>query len=261
MRTEPHAKMDAGFVGCGRSTVQGLALVAAALAFLPATSIDASAQAFSCANPVAPAGLPIPPGIPQAVCSTAAAATSLTSVLSNANTVFLTNTSAFVGSPPGKPDSNAGGVWLRGIGGSTDISSVGTFTAPGLLPGASISVDAKSRTQFAGVQAGTDIAKLNMGNSGWNGHVGVTGGYMGASNSNLVGSGSEHFDVPFVGVYGAVTHTSGFYADFLARYDWYSIGVTQPDVGLTGQGFNGNSTSITASSADLLYDPAEQLVL
>ncbi len=235
---------------CRRNAIRGLALVGAALSFLPTVSVDASAQSLTCSNPVVPAGLPfaVPPGIPAAVCSTAAAATSLTSVLNNANTVFLTNTSAFVGSPPGRPDSNAGGVWARGIGGSIDTSSVGTFTSPGLAPGLAVSVDAKSRTQFAGVQVGSDIAKLNMGNSGWNGHVGVTGGYMGAGNSNLIGNGSAHFDVPFVGVYGAVTHTSGFYADFLARYDWYSVGVTEPNVGLAGQTFNGGSTSITSSA-------------
>src|SRR5439155_2304813 len=147
----------------------------------------------------------------------------------------LTHTDPFVGSPPGRPDTPAGGFWVRGIGGRADISSTGTVTTSGLGPQPfSLSgIDAKSRTEYAGVQLGGDIARLNLSGSGWNGHLGVTGGFLGADNSNLLGPGTLRFDVPFGGVYGVVTHPSGFFADILARWDWYSMRASNSLVGLS----------------------------
>jgi hypothetical protein len=187
---------------------------------------------------------------PSAVCAVAASTTTLTATLNNANTVFLTNTSAFVGSPPGQPNASAGGIWVRGIGGSTDISSRGTFTTPanpaaGFGP---VSVDVKEHTSFAGVQAGADIARLNMGASGWNGHLGITGGFLGTRGSDVIGVGTNTSDVPFVGVYGVLTHASGFFSDFLLRWDWYSNSVTNANMGMNGQGFNAHAVSLTTSA-------------
>jgi outer membrane autotransporter protein len=214
----------------------------------------ASAQGgVNCANPQA---FPVTPTTvtffnwgPSAVCAVAASTTSLTATLNNANTVFLTSTSAFVGSPPGQPNAAAGGLWVRGIGGATDVSSRGTFTVPANAGAfGPVSVDVKEHTSFAGVQAGADIARLNMGASGWNGHLGLTGGFLGTRGNDVIGTGNNTTDVPFVGIYGVLTHTSGFFSDFLLRWDWYSNAVTNAAVGLSGQSFGARAVSLTTSA-------------
>ena len=44
------------------------------------------------------------------------------------NTAYLTQTNAFIGSPPNPPpNSPGGGVWTRGIGGRMDVESTGTI--------------------------------------------------------------------------------------------------------------------------------------
>src|SRR5208283_1023122 len=53
----------------------------------------------------------------------------LVSAINVANTAFLSQSTAFIGSPP-NPDPNqlGGGVWSRGIGGQTDFKSTSTST-------------------------------------------------------------------------------------------------------------------------------------
>jgi outer membrane autotransporter protein len=184
---------------------------------------------------------------PSAVCSAAASTAALTATIANANSVFLTNTSAFIGSPPGAPNSGAGGVWIRGIGGSVETKAQGTFTipVPG-FPGATL--EAKTRSNYAGVQAGVDVARLNMGASGWNGHVGVTGGYLSTDNTDLIGQASGDSGVPFLGIYGALTHSSGFFSDALLRWDWYSSSVTNTAVGVSNQSLDARGVSLTMSA-------------
>ncbi|WP_204307718.1 hypothetical protein, partial [Klebsiella pneumoniae] len=80
---------------------------------------------------------------------------------------FLTQSTAFVGSPANpRPNQEGGGVWARGIGGEIDtknnsvanyqinVGGAVTNTAPYVC-------DTKTNLQFAGTQVGTDMARLN----------------------------------------------------------------------------------------------------
>jgi outer membrane autotransporter protein len=87
-----------------------------------------------------------------------------------------------------------------------------------------------------------------MGASGWNGHFGVTGGFLSSRASDSLGGSTLNGDVPFLGVYGVLTHTSGFFSDVLVRWDWYSNDTTNANVGLNGAKFDANGVSVTANA-------------
>src|ERR1700675_1022071 len=60
--------------------------------------------------------------------SPASVSSMLGTTIAAANTAFLLQSSAFVGSPPNPaPDQQGGGIWVRGVGGQVDIKS-NTFT-------------------------------------------------------------------------------------------------------------------------------------
>src|SRR5215831_20243991 len=131
-------------------------------------------------------GLNPGPGFPTgaavtAVAGVSASVGSLVSSIHSTNTTFLTQSSAFIGSPPNpQPDQPGGGVWGRGVGGHLDAST--TATAGNINFGTpqqgSITCNTRTLEDFAGVQIGTDIARLNV--SGWNLHAGATVGYLGS---------------------------------------------------------------------------------
>ena len=212
----------------------------------------AQAQVISCANPV---GIPaLPPQFnnwgPAAVCSVAGSAASLNSVITSANTIFLTQTSAFVGSPTDRAaNTTGGGLWVRGVGGQTNFNSTGTVSASGLgLPFSGLTVDAASRSDFGGVQAGADLGRFNLGASGWNVHAGVTGGYLRADNRDKGGAGSSRFDIPFIGLYANLVHASGFFADLQVRGDFYDMRTSNPLVGANNEKFTARGVSLTGSA-------------
>ncbi len=171
-----------------------------------------------------------PPPPPPSSCGPAgsvglSSATALQSTLNTANTAFGTQTNAFVGSPANpQPNQPGGGVWVRGIGGRVDNSAVGTVA-----------------------QIGADVARLNINGGGTNVHDGLTGGFLTGSGHELTGVATGGFDIPFVGVYAAMT-SGGFFADALLREDFYSGHVTQPQVGLNNQGVSGRATSLSGTA-------------
>ena len=67
--------------------------------------------------------------------------------------------------------------------------------------------------QFAGVQVGADIARLNW--NGWNVHLGTTAGYLGSKETDNNGF-SNTLQVPFFGTYLVATH-GRFFADLMVR--------------------------------------------
>jgi len=79
-----------------------------------------------------------------------------------------------------------------------------------------------SHQEYAGVQVGADIGKLNLGNSGANLHFGITGGFLGAKmeDTSLGGDLQSRFEVPFVGLYSTITQ-GNFFADVQVRWDFY----------------------------------------
>src|SRR5215471_1553376 len=148
----------------------------------------------------------------MAVANVSASVGALVSSINAANTAFLTQSNAFIGSPANpQPAQEGGGVWVRGVGGHL---SVGTNTTTGNVSfGGPVSgnIDCRTRTleDFAGVQIGTDIARLNV--NGWNLHAGSTIGYLGSKTHDATpgldppASLHDSLQVPFVGVYGAAS--------------------------------------------------------
>lgn len=161
--------------------------------------------------------------------------------------------SAFVSSPlnPG-PDQQGSGVWTRGVGGSLNTSHVLGVTVqdvPSFGPGDNVSGNcALSLHQtFAGMQVGADVARLNLGASGANIHFGLTGGYAELQSRDVNGGFSGSFQVPYLGLYAALTKGS-FFADALLRRDFYQNQITDAASGISNQNFNGTGYSVTVNA-------------
>jgi hypothetical protein len=160
------------------------------------------------------------------------------------NTAFLTQTSAFIGAPNNPlVDQLGGGVWIRGVGGQNTVDSVAT----GVANGGSDVADSRSRIDFGGVQAGIDIGRFNLGASGTDLYIGLTGGVITARDSELTGAGQYDFTVPFVGLYAALT-AGGFFIDAQVRGDFYTVDATNALVGLSNQSFGGDQITFTSSA-------------
>jgi opacity protein-like surface antigen len=163
----------------------------------------------------------------------------LVSSINVANTAFLTQSTAFIGAPPNPdPDQLGGGVWARGVGGQTDFksTSTSTFTFGGAPLFGNAVCKTTTKLNFAGVQIGTDVARLNV--DGWNLHAGSTLGYMGtdANDFSTGGQFQDNLQIPFVGIYAAATK-GGFYIDGQARWNYYQ---NRQNVDARGFSLNGN---------------------
>jgi hypothetical protein len=171
----------------------------------------------------------------------------INSSITTANTAFLTQTSAFIASPPGtQPDQFAGGVWIRGVGGQSTMEAANTGTRVNPTTGNTGAHDCflSTRSTFAGVQGGIDIGRLDFGNSGWNGHVGVTAGYLSLDNTRS--ALSVAVDVPFVGLYAALVR-GGFFVEAQVRADFFEMRLSDPSIAVRGQTIGATSLGITSS--------------
>ena len=215
----------------GSSAVAILAAASAAQAQCVDPGLGGTNARF---NPLVPVG------------STVSGVQSLVSVLTTQNTAFLTQTSGFVGAPANpSPYLNGGGVWARGVGGTFDTSTPGSYSiGPNVFAGPqSGSCNVRTFQDYAGFQAGADVARLNI--DGYNLHGGVTVGYTESSiRSN--GPFRADFQTPFVGLYGAVTKGS-FFADGQVRWDFYQGLLNDVTNTLTNQRLDARSTSFTAN--------------
>ena len=191
-----------------------------------------------------------------AVAGVSASVGALVSSINSANTVFLTQSSAFIGSPANpQPDQQGGGVWARGVGGHLSYgttATAGNISFGGPLPG-SITCSTRTLEDFAGVQIGTDIARLNV--NGWNLHAGSTIGYLGSKTQDATPPGlnppasfRDSLQIPFAGVYGAASY-GGFLVDGQVRGDFYQNEVSDDNHGLSGQRFDARGISVTGNVA------------
>ncbi|MGH6834347.1 MAG: autotransporter domain-containing protein [Methylocella sp.] len=174
---------------------------------------------------------------------------SLVSAINVANTTFLTQSTAFIGSPSNPdPYQLGGGVWARGVGGQTDFksTSTSTYTFGGAPLTGNISCNTKTHLNFAGVQIGTDTGILNI--DGWNLHGGSTLGYLGtnANDSATGGTFSDSLQIPFVGLYGAATK-GGFFVDGQARWNYYQNKLSDTSNGVFGQNLDARGFSINGN--------------
>jgi hypothetical protein len=181
-------------------------------------------------------------------------------LISGLNTSFFQATSAFISGPSNPtPNEISGGPWIRFASGDDKVSSQSSATVGGASTGAPQA--AKDDTSFAGYQAGVDGGIFNIDNTGMNVHLGVTGGQAFATTTDRVtaaqgGISKGSSEIPFVGVYGAITGNN-FFADVMWREDFYHMTLT--DITTPGTGgvtlLNGNSEKATAEtiSGDMGY--------
>jgi outer membrane autotransporter protein len=186
-----------------------------------------------------------------------AGATAIAATINAVNTAFLTHSTAFISAPASPPpDSQGGGVWIRGVGGeSTTKNSEAVSVA---VPGSGFNPDPANtncnssfKQTFAGVQFGTDISRLNIG--GWNIHLGTTAGYLGTTGDIKEGATATggpfntQAQAPFVGTYVAATY-GGFFIDALLRYNFYETSLDSPSVDLFDQKIDAHGISIGGSA-------------
>jgi opacity protein-like surface antigen len=178
---------------------------------------------------------------------------SITSAVGTINTAFLPSGSAFLSPAPNSaPDQQGGGVWTRAVGGAVNTEANTNFSAsftiatpsgPSFPIAFSEPCRATVKQNFAGFEAGQDIALLNTGNSDMNWHFGVLAGYVGVNintpqEMNIPGQ-SGNVDAPSAGLYTAFSK-GNFSADVQARL--YEVQAAS-----LGQRLDGRGYSLTAN--------------
>lgn len=218
---------------------------------------DSAAQA-QC-TPVGLNTTPLGPVVTQAagmaVANVSASVGALVSSINSVDTVFFTQSSAFIGSPANpEPDEQGGGVWARGVGGHLTYgttATAGNISFGGPVSG-NITCNTRTMEDFGGVQLGTDIARLNV--NGWNLHGGLTIGYLGSNvkdgtpDLNPPTSFRDNLQIPFVGIYGAASYGS-FLVDGQVRGDFFQNEVSDDNHGLAGQRFDARGISVSGNVA------------
>jgi opacity protein-like surface antigen len=171
----------------------------------------------------------------------------------SANTAFLSQSSAFVASPPNPaPDQPGGGIWARGVGGHTTFettATAGNIKFDGPIAG-NVVCNTRTVVDFAGVQIGTDIARLNVG--GWNVHTGSTIGYLGSKSKDgtpgltPAASFQDTLQIPFAGLYFAASK-GGLLIDGQVRWTFFQNDVSDANHGMSGQPFDARSVSVNGN--------------
>jgi outer membrane autotransporter protein len=228
--------------------------VLAGLAFALALSASSAAMA-ECTGTGALGVGGVSPFLPF---SAGGAVSSLVSAINTTNTAFLTQGTAFVSAPPNPvPNQEGGGVWARAVGGditTKNTSTTSNVTAFGQAVPGTVTCNNQTRLTFAGVQAGTDLADLNV--SGWNFHVGTTVGYLSARANDISSAGPQNplggtfqnkLEVPFAGLYAAATK-GGFFVDGQIRADLYQNALNDPITsGIFNQKLDARGISVTGN--------------
>ncbi|GJD45617.1 hypothetical protein AFCDBAGC_3491 [Methylobacterium cerastii] len=142
------------------------------------------------------------------------------------------------------PDTYGLGLWARGSGGETTIRSTSTAT----IGGTTLQGDNRTRIGFAGMQFGGDFAVFNIRDTGFNLHMGVTGGEIYANGRELLSSqATGAFSVPFVGAYAAVT-SGAFTSDIAYRHDFYNARINDTASGVMQQRLSIGSDTVAGSA-------------
>src|ERR1700676_4651822 len=180
-----------------------------------------SVQAATCSAPTGDLDdAPVGRILGSSVGATVASVIGATSAINSA--IIGQGSTAFVSSPPNPtPAQQGGGVWTRGVGGSLNTSHTLSLTVQdvpsfGETDNANGNCALRLHQTFAGMQVGTDVARLNLGASGANIHFGLTGGYAELQSRDVDGGFSGSFQVPYLGVYSAFTK-GNFFADAQLR--------------------------------------------
>jgi outer membrane autotransporter protein len=231
-----------------RAAVLGAGALVVALLSTSAAQAQCTAPGF-----VPPPGFPTGPAV-TAVAGVSAYVGTIAAAIHSANTVFLSQSTAFVASPPNPaPDQQGGGVWARGVGGHLSFgttATAGNINFGGSVPG-NVVCNTRTLADFAGVQVGTDIARLNV--NGWNVHAGSTVGYLGSKTRDATPSGlnppasfHDSLQIPFAGIYIAASN-GGFLVDAQLRSMFFQNDVSDANHGMAGQGFDARGVSLTGN--------------
>jgi outer membrane autotransporter protein len=194
----------------------------------------------------------------MAVAGASASVGALVSSIYSANTAFLNQSNAFIGSPDNlQPDQQSGGLWARGVGGHLSASTTataGNISIGGPLAG-NISCSTRTLEDFGGVQLGADMARLNV--SGWNLHAGSTIGDLGSRTQdatpatpalNPAPGFRDSLHIPFVGVYGAASY-GGFLIDGQIRGNFFQNETSDDNGRLSAQHFDARGISMNGNVA------------
>jgi opacity protein-like surface antigen len=167
--------------------------------------------------------------------------------------------SAFVVAAPTKAqDQQAGGVWVRAVGGnfltSVPVTGSSSLSPSGTPPTAVTSIDCQSRVRqgFGGVQVGADVANLNFGGSGGTLHVGLTSGLVETSAVTNSSSTNLDFQVPFFGLYSSLTYGNShgtFSADGQIRGDFFQGSLSDNQNSVFGQKVNARGFTVSGNVA------------
>jgi opacity protein-like surface antigen len=211
-----------------------------------------SVSAATCSSPTGDLDdAPVGRILGSSIGATVASVIGATSAINSA--IIGQGSTAFVSSPPNPtPDQQGGGVWTRGVGGSLNTSHTLSLTVQdvpslGESDNANGNCALRLHQTFAGMQVGTDVARLNLGASGANIHFGLTGGYAELQSRDVDGGFSGSFQVPYLGVYSAFTK-GNFFADVQLRRDFYQNRVNDAAAGISDQKFNGTGYSVAVNS-------------
>jgi outer membrane autotransporter protein len=233
--------------------------VAATVSLFAATGAQAQNCSFVPNNQIS--------NLPAIGSSPASVSSMIASTITTASTAFLLQSTSFIGAPGNPaPDQQGGGVWVRGVGGNIDIKSSTTSVVsqapqPTTNNISTVTCSQEVNANFAGVQLGADIARLNV--NGWNLHFGTTAGYL-ESRGQLVGGAFGFIDpatlspagggsftnttqVPFFGAYAAATY-GGFFVDGLLRAEYYQTNFNGPGINIFNQNLDAHGVSFSAST-------------
>jgi opacity protein-like surface antigen len=235
-----------------KSTILG---AGGALAIMLFSGSPAQAQCTPVGLNTTPLGPVVAQAAGMAVANVSASVGALVSSINSVNTAFLTQSSAFIGSPANpQPDQQGGGVWARAVGGHLTYGA--TATAGNISFGGPVSgnIICNTRTieDFGGAQFGADIARLNV--NGWNLHGGVTIGYLGSNvkdgtpDLNPPTSFRDRLQIPFGGIYGAASY-GGFHVDGQVHGDFFQNEVSDDNQALDGQRFDARGISVNGNVA------------
>ncbi len=163
-----------------------------------------------------------------------APAAQVSSIITALTTSFFQNAQAFLGAPTNPtPNLWYGGVWSRAGGAESRLDSTATGG------GSNFSTETKSTNDIGGFQFGIDEGLYNINNSKMNVHLGLTAGEAFANSSDsfntpgtFISSGgvSTHADVPFYGVYVALTG-KGLAATAQWRRNLFDLKLNDPSLG------------------------------
>ena len=176
--------------------------------------------------------------------------------IASINAGFFLNTDPVISAPP-NPAANqwCGGPWVRTTAGRFDLKGVSSTT-----PAFGGSAAVETSTKYAGYQVGADAGVCNINGGGANAHIGVMGGQVFADGrDSLNGDATIKFNIPYFGLYGAVT-AGGFSGVVTARREAYDMDVSSNVAHLNQTPLRGQGWAYTATLRYRIDLPQQWLI-